>query len=181
MLSIIILLMLVFSFFVGRRRGFILQLIHLTGFIISLYVAYRYSGNLADNIQFRLIIPFPEFDGDGIGGMLIQAFNTEDVYYRAIAFAILFFATRIILHIVGTMLDFVAHLPILRTINKLLGGILCIVETYLIVFVLLYVAAVLQIDVVQGFMQDSIVAQFMLNHTPFLSDWIKDLWISQDF
>ena len=181
MLSILILVILLFSFFIGRRRGFILQLIHLIGFIASLYVAYKYYGALADNIQFRLIIPYPELDGDGIGGMLFQAFNAEDVYYSAIAFALLFFATRIILHIVGTMLDFVAHLPILRTVNNLLGGILCVVETYLILFVILFVAAVLQIQTIQDLMQGSLVAQFMMNHTPFLSDWIKDLWISQEF
>ncbi len=34
MLSLVIMLLLVFGFFIGRRRGFILQLIHLVAFLL---------------------------------------------------------------------------------------------------------------------------------------------------
>lgn len=110
--------------------------------------------------------------------MIINTFDAENVYYSGIAFAILFFGTKIILHLLGSMLDFLAHLPFLRSINQLLGGILCFVEAYLIIFVLLFVAALLPIDFVQQAMQGSIMIQFMLNSTPFLSDWLKELWIN---
>ncbi|ERN52485.1 MULTISPECIES: CvpA family protein [Alkalihalophilus] len=178
MLSFLILLLLLMSFFIGRRRGLILQLIHLVGFIVSLYVAYTYYQEVASYIQ--LWIPYPQFSQDSTVGMIINSFNGESVYYSGIAFAILFFGTKILLHIVGSMLDFVAHLPILRSINRLLGSIFCFVETYLILFILLYVAALLPVDLIQDQLQRSIVAQTMMNYTPFLSDWIRDLWIRND-
>ncbi|KMJ55623.1 membrane protein, partial [Bacillus sp. LL01] len=59
MLSLLLLLLLFMSFFIGRRRGFILQLIHLVGFIVALYVAYKYYQDVATYIQ--LWIPYPQF------------------------------------------------------------------------------------------------------------------------
>ncbi len=143
---------------------------------MAIVVAYTYFGELATYI--RLWVPYPQFSSDSTMGMIINTFDAENVYYSGIAFAILFFGTKIILHLLGSMLDFLAHLPFLRSINQLLGGILCFVEAYLIIFVLLFVAALLPIDFVQQAMQGSIMIQFMLNSTPFLSDWLKELWIN---
>ncbi|WP_059103854.1 CvpA family protein [Shouchella shacheensis] len=179
MVSLIIMLLLLLGFFVGRRRGFILQLIHLIGFIVSIYVAVRYYQPFAETI--RLYIPYPTFSSDSPVGMMINSFNTESVYYSAIAFAILFFGTKIVLHIVGSMLDFVANFPVLRSVNRLLGGVLGFVETYLLIFILVFVLSVLQVEVVQERIQSSIVAQFMINDTPFLSEWIRDLWLRTTF
>ncbi|MFC0557878.1 CvpA family protein [Halalkalibacter alkalisediminis] len=176
MLSFLILFILFCSFFIGRRRGFILQIIHLVSFVVAIVVAYTYFGELATYI--RLWVPYPQFSSDSTVGMIINTFNAESVYYSGISFAILFFGTKIVLHILGSMLDFLAHLPILRSVNQLLGGIFCFIEAYLILFVLLFVAALLPIVVVQEIMQGSIVVQLMLNHTPFLSEWLKELWIS---
>ncbi|WP_227936651.1 CvpA family protein [Alkalihalobacillus deserti] len=176
MLSFLILFILFCSFFIGRRRGFILQIIHLISFIVALVVAYTYFGELASYI--RLWVPYPQFSSDSTVGMIINSFNAESVYYSGIAFALLFFGTKIILHLFGSMLDFLAHLPILRSVNQLLGGIFCFIETYLILFVLFFVTALLPIVIVQEIMQGSIVVQLMLNHTPFLSEWLKELWVN---
>lgn len=108
--------------------------------------------------------------------MIFQTFEAESVYYSGIAFAMLFFGTKIILHIVGSMLDFLAHLPFLRTVNQLLGGILCFVEAYLIIFVVLLAGALLPIDFIQEHLQRSIVADFIMHNTPFLSEWVRTLW-----
>ncbi len=179
MVSLVILLLLVFGFFIGRRRGFVLQLIHLVGFFVAIFVAWRYYEPLASTI--RLYIPYPDFSSNETIGMIIDSFNAESVYYSAIAFALLFFGAKIILHIIGSMLDFVSHLPFLNAINKLLGGILGFVEIYLLLFVLLFVATVIPIGDVQALLQSSVVAEFMINHTPYLSNWLNELWVSPSF
>lgn len=175
MLSFIILFILFCSFFVGRRRGLILQLIYLASFVISLFVAYTYFRELATMI--RLWVPYPQFSSDSTIGMIINTFNGEGVYYAGIAFAILFFGTKLVLHLLGSMLDFLAHLPVISSVNRLLGGIFCLIETYFIIFVLLFVLALLPIESVQGMMHRSIVVQMMLNYTPFLSEWLKTLLV----
>lgn len=179
MLSLLILILLITSFFVGFRRGFILQLIHLTGFIIAFVIAYLYHGDLAQHI--RLWIPYPQFSSDNAAGMLIEAFNFEHVYYSGIAFAILFFTTKILLQIIGSMFDFLAHLPILSTINGWLGGVLCFIETLLILVVILHLGALLPIEFAQDILKDSSLAKLILDYTPVLSNEIKQLWIENTF
>lgn len=175
MISFIILFILISSYFIGRRRGLILQLIYLISFVAALYVAYKYFRELASFI--RLWIPYPQFSSDSPVGMIVQVFDAESVYYSGIAFAILFFGTKIALHIIGSTLDFLAHLPILNSINRLLGGIFCFVETYLIIFFIIFVVALLPIEAVQNMLQRSFIVQLMINHTPFLSEWVKTLWV----
>ncbi|MBP3949712.1 CvpA family protein [Bacillus suaedae] len=174
MLSFILILILIGSFFIGLRRGFILQIIHLISFVVAIFVAYTYFRELASYI--RLWIPYPQISDDSTVGMIISSFDAEHVYYSGIAFALLFFSTKIILHLIGSMLDFLAHLPILRSVNQFLGGVFCFVEAYLILFIILLVAALVPVELVQAEIQRSIAAQFILNHTPFLSEWLKDLW-----
>ena len=176
MLSLLIFIILVSSFFIGLKRGFILQLIHLVSFVISLIVAYVYYKDLASFI--RLWIPYPQFSTDNAFTMLVEAFNFENVYYSGIAFAILFFGTKILLHIIGSMLDFVAQLPILRTVNGWFGAMLCFLEAYLIIFVVLHVAALLPIEFVQTALQESFLGRWIMDYTPFLSSWLKGIWIN---
>ncbi|WP_409251574.1 CvpA family protein [Bacillus sp. SCS-153A] len=176
MLDLALLIILIFGFFVGLRRGFILQLVHMTGFIISFIIAYIYYEQLAPKLT--LWIPFPVLDEESALNMLFEATNLDQSYYRVIAFAIIFFAARILFQIIGSMLDFLAHLPILKQLNVFGGGILGFIEIYIIVFILLYIAALLPIAMVQTLLNDSVLAEFMITHTPVLSDLVQDWWIN---
>ncbi len=177
MLSLLLFILLITSFFIGFRRGFVLQLIHLTGFIIAFIVAYLYYGDLANRI--RLWIPYPQLPEDNPAIMLIEAFNFEHVYYSGIAFAILFFATKIAMQIIGSMFDFLARLPILNFFNGWLGGILCFLETLFILVVILHIIALLPLEVVQTMLKDSTLAKLILDYTPILSNYLKELWIDK--
>jgi uncharacterized membrane protein required for colicin V production len=101
----------------------------------------------------------------------------EEAFYRAIAFIIIFFAVKILLQIIGSMLDFIAHLPILKQLNVWAGGFLGFAEVYLILFILLYIAALIPMEILQKPLEDSIMANLLVNHTPFLSEQIKNIWI----
>ncbi|MDF0729046.1 CvpA family protein [Cytobacillus sp. S13-E01] len=177
MLDLILIIILLMGFFIGLKRGFILQIIHLTGFIVAFIIAYMYSGELAPAL--KLWVPYLTLGENETITFLFESTNLESAYYRAIAFAILFFGTKIILHIIGSMLDFLAHLPILKQINGWAGGVLGFVEIYLIAFILLYVGALLPVEALQASIQDSFMAKTIVQHTPIFSGKIKDLWIER--
>ncbi|MFB5662938.1 CvpA family protein [Alteribacillus sp. HJP-4] len=180
MLSLLLIIILFVSFLVGLRRGFMLQLIHLASFFIALIIAFYFYQDLAEYL--RLWLPYPEISsgGDGAVNMFVSMFDMESVYYYGIAFFIIFIAAKILLQIVGSMLDFVSQLPLLRTVNRWLGGLLGFLESYLILFILLITSALLPIEMFQEMIAASSVADMMINHTPILSDWIKDLWASEN-
>src|SRR5690625_5061162 len=177
MISLIILIILIFGFFMGLKRGFILQLIHLVGFVISFIVASLYFRKLSSHLA--LWIPYPELSDDKVWAVFLNSMPLENAFYNAIAFAIIFFVTKIVLQVIATMLDFVARLPVIRSVNKGLGAILGFMEVYLITFILLYISALLPVEKGQLKIQSSRLATFMIEHTPFLSSTMESLWFTE--
>ena len=173
MLDLFVLLLLIIGFFIGLKRGFILQIIHMTGFIIAFIVAYIFYDQLAPKLT--LWIPYPSF-GSGELKLLFDNPNMEGAYYRAIAFVAIFFAVKIVLQIIGSMFDFVANLPILKGLNIWAGGLLGFIEVYLLVFILLYIAALLPIGPIQEMLYNSVLADSIVKHTPIFSEQIKQWW-----
>lgn len=177
MIDIILLVLLIIGFFIGLKRGFILQLLHLVGFIGAFIVASIYYDELASRLA--LWIPYPELpDGSGWADFL-KSLPLEGAFYNAVAFAIIFFVVKFILQIIASMLDFVADLPILSSINKLLGAVLGFIEIYLLLFIVLYILALTPLAEIQSWINDSSVALFILEHTPLLSEKVKELWFTQ--
>ncbi|PPA71588.1 CvpA family protein [Jeotgalibacillus proteolyticus] len=175
MLDLFLLIILVMGFVVGLRRGFILQLIHMIGFFIAFYVAYVYYDVLAPKLT--LWIPYPAFGSQSELKMIADAVNFEDAYYRIIAFAIIFFGAKIIMQLIGSMFDSVSQFPLLRPLNVVGGGVLGIIEVYIIIFVLLYIAALLPIDSIQNPLNGSWIAEFILKQTPVFSEQVKEWWL----
>ncbi len=175
MLDLAIILFLVIGFFVGLKRGFILQLVHFTSFIIAYVVAYLYYDELAPKLT--LWIPYPSFGNDPTLKILTDASNMETAFYRAIAFVIIFFAVKIILQIIGSMLDFIAHLPVLKQLNIWAGGMFGFLEVYLLLFIVLYIAALLPIESLQTILNHSFLANTIVNDTPVLSEQLKGWWM----
>lgn len=175
MFDLILLFILLMGFLVGLRRGLILQIVHLIGFIAAYIVAYLYYDDLAPKL--KLWIPYPSLGGDGAISLIIKNANVEEVFYRAVSFIILFIAVKIVMHIIGSMLDFLAQFPILKQINGWAGGIFGFIEVYLIIFLLVYILALVPIDKVQSTIENSFVANIMVHHTPIFSDAINQLWI----
>lgn len=175
MLDLLILILFIMGFFIGFRRGLILQFIHLTSFIIAFIVAKMYGNELAEKLL--LWVPYPSLGGGTPIDMILENGNLENAYYRGIAFVIIFFIVKILLQIIGSMLDFIAHLPVLKQFNTLAGGFFGFLEVYLIIFIVLYCAALLPIETIQDSLHNSLLAEGIVKHTPLLSQDIKELWI----
>lgn len=178
MTNIILIGLLILGFLIGLKRGFILQAFHLIGFITAFVIAAIYYDNLAKKLA--LWIPYPDLANDSLWADFLKALPLENAFYNAIAFAIIFFATKIVLQIIASMLDFVASLPILNSINKLLGAFLGFVEVYLIAFIILYILALTPIESIQSWLNDSSIALNIVENTPILSEKIKSLWFTID-
>lgn len=176
MLTIIIIVLILFGFLRGLKRGFILQFFHLIGFVIAFVVARIYYSKLGSLLQ--LWIPYPDLKSDGGWATILQSLPLETGFYNAISFVVIFFAVKIIVQIIASMLDFVADLPILNSINKLLGAGLGFIEIYLVLFIILFILALTPISTIQDLIEHSSLAKFMIENTPFLSEKIKSLWFT---
>lgn len=175
MIDLLLLLILLIGVLTGLKRGFILQLFHLIGFIVAFIVAALYYDDLSPKLT--LWVPYPALPEDAAWAVFVENLPLEQAFYNAVAFAALFFGVKIILHIIASMLDFVSELPVLNSLNSVLGGILGFVETYVIMFVILYIAALVPLEMVQNALDGSLIAQLIIEHTPVFSDQLRTLWI----
>lgn len=174
MLDIVILIIFAASLLIGMKRGFVVQVINLVGFFIALIVAYIYYKPLAE--KFVLWIPYPGITEDTSVALVVDMLDVDQTFYRIIAFAVIFFAVKIAMQIIGSIFDFLTYLPVLNTFNRLLGALLCFVEFYFIVFILLYVLALLPIASLQSLLGSSIIAGLMLEHTPIVTQLFQKIW-----
>lgn len=174
MLDIIILILLVAGLITGAKRGMIVQLIHMTGFIIALIVAYTYYKPLAE--KFVLWIPFPAVTAGSKLTIAVENLELDQTFYRIIAFALIFIAVKFALQLIASMFDFLKYLPVLGFVSNIVGAVLGFIEFFFILFVLLYVFAMLPIDFIQNLIANSILTGWMLEHTPILSDMVKNWW-----
>lgn len=173
MLDLILIIILLIGLFIGLNRGFILQFFHLIGFITAFIVAAIYYRDLAERL--KLWIPYKELSDHEMWPDFLQTLPVETAFYSIVSFAILFFAVKIVLQIIATMLDFVAAIPLISSVNKILGALLGFLEIYLIVFILLFVFALTPIEWIQSLINNSGIALFMLEKTPYFSNKLFEL------
>lgn len=177
MVDFILFFILIFGFLMGLKRGFILQAFHLIGFIIAFIIASLYYDLIAEKLS--LWIPYPDLSDGSTWAAFIQSSSMQSAFYNAISFAVIFFAVKILLQIIASMLDFVASLPILRSLNKVAGAFLGFLEVYLILFIILFILALTPMATVQNWINDSSIALFIIEHTPYLSEKVKSLWFME--
>ncbi|MCT2535068.1 CvpA family protein [Aquibacillus koreensis] len=178
MIDLLLLGILILGLLIGLKRGFILQLFHLIGFIVSFIIAALYYDDLASKLD--MWIPYPDLPEGETWAVFLDTLPLETAFYNAIAFAALFFVSKIILQIIATMLDFVADLPILNWVNGILGAILGFVETYLLLFIFIYIIALAPVTFIQDLLDQSSVAGYMVEKTPIFSNEIKNFLFGED-
>lgn len=176
MFNTILIGLLVLGFLVGLKRGFILQFFHLVSFFVAFILAVMYYDKISPHLA--LWIPYPDLASDSSWAVFLRELPLENAFYNAVAFAFIFFATKVILQIIASMLDFVAELPVIHSLNKLLGAVLGFLEVYFILFIILFILALTPLAIVQDWLNSSPVALFMIEQTPYFSKKIYDLWFT---
>lgn len=174
MLDILIIFLLLGGLITGFRRGLIVQLIHMTGFIIALVVAYTYYKTLAE--KFVLWVPYPGVTANSKLSFVVGELDLDETFYRILAFVLIFIIVKFVLQLVASMFDFLTYLPVLGFIARLTGALFGFIEFYILIFLVLYVGYLLPIEFIQKTIGNSILAGTMFEHTPFLSETVKNWW-----
>ena len=80
------------------------------------------------------------------------------------------------MQIVASIFDFIAYLPVLGTVNRWLGALFGMIENYLIMFILLYILALLPVASIQSLMSKSLLSGLILEHTPIITSMFQNWW-----
>ncbi|NYF25098.1 CvpA family protein [Sporosarcina sp. JAI121] len=174
MLDLLIIILLFGGLVTGFRRGLIVQIIHMTGFIIALAVAYSYYKQLAE--KFVLWIPYPGVTAGSKLSMSVDKLDLDETFYRLLAFVLIFLVVKFVFQLIASMFDFLTYLPVLGFLARITGAVFGFIEFYILMFLILYLLAMLPIDFVQDQISNSLLAKSMFEHTPLLSETVKKWW-----
>ena len=163
-IDIIIVLIVLMGAVVGFKRGVIKSAVTFIGAIVVIILAF-YLKNPVSKLMYTYL-PFFNFAGDFEGLTVLNI-----VIYEALAFVIVYVILMSILQIlisVTGVIEKVLNFTIVLGIpSKLLGALFGFFETYLFVFVALFLLS--QIPVTNAYIKDSFVADKIANSSPILS------------
>lgn len=168
--DLIVLLLLAGALVQGYQQGFVKQVTSLISYILSIWVAFQYTDELAPVLSNLWELP----DSTQEGWMVLLPM--EKVIYSVIAFFILLIGVRWILSIVASLINQVANFPILYSINKTGGAILGLAKVLLITFILVNVLGAIPWSAGQEAVEGSIVAHAFSGWTPDLTQELDRLF-----
>lgn len=178
MLSVFILLILAWHFYIGYSRGIILQAYYFVASIVSLVVASRFYQALSEEIT--LWIPY---SNAGQGASMnfftdVSIFDLDRVYYAGVAFI----AIYVVVYALFRLLGIVVHLLPLHHFDNVkvncVSGVLAILVTLISCNLLLTLLATVPMSMVQNLLSSSWLAHLIINDFQPLAGIIKSLWVT---
>lgn len=171
----IIVLLIFMGYFIGKKRGFLPQLVSLVGFFLIVVGSFILKNPVSQFLYEKL--PFLNFMGVFKGVTILNI-----IFYEVIAFVIvmglLYLVFRLVLSISKLFEKILEALPLIETLNKLIGGILGIIENYIVVFIVLYILTLPFFNF--GVINDSKLRAGILEHTPVLSNMLNNTVVASN-
>lgn len=177
MLSLLIILFLVYGFYIGARRGLVMQAFYTVGYAIFFAIAWLSFRTLGP--KFEMLVPYPSANL----GSEFAFFSTkvgmelDNAFYRAFAFIFICLIGWLIVRFVGLYFKRLTYFPMYSDVNLLSGGILGFVVSYVAIFMVLLICAMIPVDGIQGALSHSFLASAMIQSTPILTHTLTTLWV----
>lgn len=162
--DIIIIGVLIIGMFLGFIRGFFKQTVMFAGTILAVILAFVFKNPLS--LMMYKNLPFFKF-----GGLFSGLTSLNILMYEVLAFiialVIMSIVLAVIIKITGLIEKALKMTIILAVPSKLLGMAVGLVQSFVMVYVSLFIASLPIMNV--PYLEDSKYAKLILNNTPFLS------------
>lgn len=177
MLSIIIVIALAFGFYNGYRRGLIMQVLRLIGYIVSMVLATQFYKPLSEVVE--MVVPFPAIRPDSQLVLYNEAVSLtiDQAFYRVITFVLIALIGWLVTNFVVMFFNKVVYYDIFKYANYIGGGIINLLITYGIIFVMLFILSLIPIEFIQQQFVDSPLAYWIVSQTPILSETAAQAWL----
>lgn len=178
MITLVLLIVLAWSFYIGYTRGLILQGFYTASSVIALIVATAKYPKLA--ALYYLWVPFANAT-EGSSTYYFDSqylFNLDRIFYAGLAFLTIYVVVYAIMRFIGIFVHLVRFATPQGLYFDLASGVLAVIVTWISLQIGLTILATIPLDMVQNYLHDSWLANAMIEWTPFTSSFLKNLWIS---
>ena len=176
MISILILLILAWSFYIGYSRGVVLQIFYCFSSILALLVAAGSYKKLA-NI-FYLWIPFANAT-EGSSTYYFDSkylFDLDQIFYAGLAFLTIYLLVYAIMRFLGIFMHLIRYIGSDTPKMNLISGALSVLVTIVSLQLGLTILATIPVPLIQDTLHQSFLANAII-HTPLTSQWFRQLWV----
>ncbi|WP_076461225.1 CvpA family protein [Limosilactobacillus caccae] len=168
-LTTFIILILLGCFINGRRRGLLAMVLMLGTYIIAWLVARQ--GTQLVGSWLKSFLP-PIGESATFSANLLNNINSNLFFYNGVAFMVIFTAVSIICHWGIRQLNWIRHLPIIGTVDQLVGGLISFLIGYVIIYVVLIVMQLWPGEWWQLQIANSGLARFIITQTPGMAQLV---------
>jgi len=178
MFSILILLILAWSFYIGYSRGILLQGYYFVISILALLIAGSSYQSLAKTIS--LWVPFSSATQASKTYFFSeeQLFHLDKVFYAGLAFFILY----VLVYAIGLVIGL--FVPLIPTPEKweerpfqIASGALSVLVTYFVLQMGFTILATIPMATIQDRLHGSFLIRFMVQYSPLTASLLKQLWV----
>ena len=166
MVDAIILLFILLGGLIGFKEGVIKKLTSIVGLVLVIVLAFTLKNKLS--VYFYENLPFLDLWGVFKGIQILNVIFYEVVAFLVIA-SILMIVYKIILGITGLLENILKATIILSIPSKILGFIVGLIESYIWVYIFLFILTLPIINIKEVY--TSKVATYIMEETPYLSKY----------
>lgn len=122
MYDAIIIIFIFFFFSVGIKKGFIRSAYSMLSLIISVVLVSLFFDSFVKVVADSPIgAAIGDFFASGYDGLLAQQCSQASV--SVVSVVLLYFVIKLVLRLIVNVADIIAKLPLIKSVNKLLGGV----------------------------------------------------------
>ncbi|MGT2948954.1 CvpA family protein [Streptococcus devriesei] len=177
MISLLILLLLAWNFYIGYHRGIILQAYYFAASLISLGIAAAYYKRLAQLLT--LWVPYSNAS-EGASVTFFSSvglFELDKVFYAGLSFFSLYVLAYLIFRLIGIFVHFVRLDRFDRPVFAYVSGSLAVLVSVLSFNLFFSILATIPVAAVQNFLAGSWVIRLLINF-PLFSWIVNHFWIA---
>ncbi|MGT2910219.1 CvpA family protein [Streptococcus cameli] len=178
MISLVLVVLLLWSFYIGYSRGILLQAFYTFAMVFSLIIAAGFYKKLA--AIFYLWVPFANAT-EGSKNLFFDSkylFELDQIFYAGLAFLAIYTLVYVGMRIVGILVHLVDFIsPDSRNLNLLSGG-LSVLVTLVSLQMVLTILATIPLATTQQLLQDSLLANTIIKYTPITTSLFEKLWVN---
>ncbi|MDR3157019.1 MAG: CvpA family protein [Lactobacillales bacterium] len=177
MILIVLLILFVWGFYSGYRRGLLLQLFYLGGCTFSYFVAVAHYRKLM--IILEMFIPFPSANSEAKMKFFTeqQTLDLNKFFYAGLAFVLIYVVCYFVFRIVAIFAYGLRFVPFMRGRFKVLSGISGFLSIFLLTFMMLKLLTTFPINSLQSSLYDNFLVKAMMGRIPFFSNNLQELWV----
>lgn len=177
MISILIVLLLAWGFYIGYSRGIILQGFYSLGAILAGFIAATNYSSWVGILS--LWVPYAS-PGEGARTYFYpssQLFELDQVFYAGLSFFLVFTLVYSLVRFLGIFFHLIPNYFEEKLWTNLLSGALSLFVTAFVIQMVLILLSTIPLPVIQDQLNSGL-AQFMIQ-SPFLGDYLKTIWMTQ--